>query len=189
MLVCWGMCVCVCVCVGESWVKERINFLWFWFFFPSSHFWPPNSTQSSWARDQIQAIVTKPQLWQHWILNPLCWAGEWNLCPSAPKMPLVPLCHSGNSSEYYFLKIVRSLLPIKKLTRCMTHGPAIPLLKIYPIDRLAHMSRAMYEDVHCRSASETKANLHVTGSWWNKWCKVGASNRKSNSLVLKRGDR
>ena len=41
----------------------------------------------------------KLQLWQHWILN----RGS-HLHSSAPKMPLIPLCHSGNSTFFLMVK-------------------------------------------------------------------------------------
>ena len=43
------------------------------------------------SKTQLQPM---PHLWQCWILNPP-WG--WNLCPRAPKMPLILLGHSGNS--------------------------------------------------------------------------------------------
>ena len=49
----------------------------------------------------------------------------------------------------------------------MTHGPEIPLLKIYTTDKFVHVSKDIqYKDVHCRSdsKSKTKTNLNVTGS-------------------------
>ena len=55
--------------------------------FSSSLFVHPTSYEVPWARDQTQAIVsTKPQLWQCWILNPLCWAGD-GIC-----IPVLPRC-------------------------------------------------------------------------------------------------
>ena len=62
----------------------------FFFFFS---FWPPHDMWSSWARDQIQAAGEAR-------LDPQLTALRQGSNPrlSAPKMPLIPLCHSGNSN-------------------------------------------------------------------------------------------
>ena len=52
------------------------------------------------ARDQIRAIVVavQTQPWQCWIVNPLCQA-------RIPKKPLIPLHHSGNSYNLFYVAI------------------------------------------------------------------------------------
>lgn len=52
----------------------------------------------------------------------------------------------------------------------MTHGPEIPLLKMYTADMFAHVSRHPVQGQLLQQClkSKTKANPHVTGSWLNK---------------------
>ena len=58
-------------------------------------FWPPHSTWSSQARNQIRAMCgpNKLQLQQCGILTTVSGWGS-NLHPSTPKMQLILLCHS-----------------------------------------------------------------------------------------------
>ena len=47
-------------------------------------------------RSELQ-LQPMPQLWQHWILNPLCRAMDQTCTPQKQHRILNPLCHSGNS--------------------------------------------------------------------------------------------
>lgn len=53
----------------------------------------------------------KPQLWQYWICDPLCWAGArvGTYVPAAPKMPLILLNSSGSSSIFLNLTSKQSV--------------------------------------------------------------------------------
>ena len=55
-----------------------------------------------------------PQLWQHLILNPLCWARNWTQVPAAAETLLIPLCHNENSSHTCFVIFcnIQSLLTL-----------------------------------------------------------------------------
>ena len=60
------------------------------FFF---HFWPfPRHMEVPWP-----GIKSKPQLQQHWILNPLCWAGDWTGASKETSWIINPLYRSRNS--------------------------------------------------------------------------------------------
>ena len=62
-------------------------------------FWPPHGTWSSWARDQILAVVATlhHSCDNAGFFNPLCWTRDKNLCPGAAEMPLIPLHYNRNS--------------------------------------------------------------------------------------------
>ena len=62
---------------------------------------------SSHARDWIWAAAQpRPQLWLHWILNPLSWAGNWMVLLQIQHWIPNSLCHSGNSVENILLNQV-----------------------------------------------------------------------------------
>ena len=69
------------------------------FFFFFSFFGCPTAYGVSRA-----GVRSKPQLWQHWICNPLCWGGDRrsNLRPSTAEIPLIPLHHSGAFLVFIF---------------------------------------------------------------------------------------
>ena len=51
-------------------------------------------------------IKPKPQLWQHQILNPLGQAGDPTSKATEMSQIINPLCHSGNSSIFWFYKSI-----------------------------------------------------------------------------------
>ena len=75
--------------------KPTICRLLFFFFF-----WLPHSTWSSWARDQIWAsAATQAAAVAMPDPQPTVLGQGSNLCPSAPKAPLIPLGYIGNASR------------------------------------------------------------------------------------------
>ena len=93
-------------------------------------FWPSQGTWSSWARDQIQAALASwVQLGNAGSLTHCAGQGS-NLHPNVPKMPPIPLSHSGNSPQYIFMAFVSNnngecFLRSSPFAGCSTHVASV----------------------------------------------------------------
>ena len=77
-------------------------FFFFFFFFPLFGHPAAYGVPGPGTRYEPQS-QPKPQLWQCWILNPLCQARDWTCVPHTPKMLPIPLHHSRNSCFCFLL--------------------------------------------------------------------------------------